>query len=140
MRRTLITVALAAALAGAGACGNDDETPGAGTSSAPGTTQACENIRKSTTDAAGQLTGALGEMAAAQAKDDRAAITAAEDKIENILKEWSSEVSGEADSTSDPELKRKLNELADSIDAVAEKPNPSSADVNNVRQKADAAC
>jgi hypothetical protein len=140
MRRILIMIALATALVGVGACGDDENTPGTGTATSAGTSQACENVRKSSTDAAGKLTDALGEMAAAQAKDDKAAIMAAEQKIGTILKEWGSEVSGEADAASDPEQKRKLTELADAIDNVAEKPNPTAADINNVRSKADAAC
>lgn len=146
MRRILLIGAMSAVLLGGTACGDDNATtPGAGTSSgtssAAGNTKAiCDEVRKLTTDAGKTLADALGEMALAQAKDDKGAIQAAEQKIAAALKDWATKVGSQASNATDPKVKKDLTDLSNEAQALAGKEKPTAADVDAVRKKAEAAC
>lgn len=122
LRRILLALGLSAAvglLAGCGDASEDSPTAAASSAAAPsptadlaaGTEAVCTAVVAAYDKEKAELAATLGELIAAQATEDKAALAAAKAKGEVVIKRLTDAVEGPIAGATDPEAKAALQEF-----------------------------
>lgn len=125
IRPIMAAAAVAALVLGAG-CSNDN-SGGAGASSAPtlsasptadvaaNTKQVCDEVKQVNTDSAKKVSDAIAKATAAGIQGDEAGAQKAVGEANDITKDWVSKLRAAAAKAANPELAKALNDIADQV-------------------------